>query len=382
MGGLAGDFGTMPLKDLAVYLWNRQATGTLTLEREGTRKLVTLEAGYVINASSNLPREYLGQFLINLGHISEEQFSRAFDTQKETKVFLGRILVMIGLVSEPVVNTVLALKFRETLLEAFDWPEAATFTFEKTVEKTPDNMNVKVSLIDIHKESDFRLQAWEQFRATFASGASTLELVRDNLVDTPKPGSIDAKIISGIEAGQTLDELALGLHATDYFFYQRLYAMHRLGAIVVHPPDTKAAAHVKIDIDVDLGLGDSPTPEQIVSNARAFFAQGNNRDSWSLARRSHSMVATMETTLLLNQIEAAWLPQLRADLLSQRRVPAAVIAPEKLKALPLAAPERYLLSRVDGKREIDAIIRVAPLREFEALTFFDRFVHQGWIRLT
>jgi hypothetical protein len=381
MSGLAGDFGTMPLKDLAVYLWNRQATGTLTLEREGTRKSVTLEGGYVINAYSNLPREYLGQFLINLGHISEEQFNRAFETQKETKVFLGRILVMIGLVSEPVVNTVLALKFRETLLEAFDWPENATFTFEKTFAKVTENMmNVKVALIDIHKESDFRLQAWEQFRAAFPSGGCTLELVRENLVDEPKPGSIDAKIVVGIEAGQTLDELALGLHATDYFLFQRLYALHTLGAIVVHPPDTNPP--IEIDIDVDLGLGDSPSAESMLGNARVFFAQGNHRDSWSLARRSHSMVATLETTLLLKQIEAAWLPQLRADLLSKRRVPATVIEAEKLKALPLAAPERYLLSRVDGKREIDAIIRVAPLREFEALTFFDRFAAQGWIKLS
>ncbi len=370
----------MPLKDLAVYLWNRQATGTLTLEREGTKKQVTIEAGYVINAYSNLPREYLGQFLINLGHISEEQFNRAFETQKETKVFLGRILVMIGLVNDAVVNTVLALKFRETLLEAFDWPDAATFVFENTVEKQSENLNVKVSLIDIHRESDFRAQAWEQFRAAFPSVNCTLELVRANLEDEPKPGSIDAKILHGVEAGQTLEELALGLHATDYFLYQRLFAMHTLGAIVVHAPEPKTK--VAIDIDVDLGLGDSPSPEQILSNARAFFAQTNYRDAWSLARRSHDAVATLETTLLLKQVEAAWLPQLRADLLSKRNVPAAVIAADKLKALPLAAPERYLLSRVDGKREIDAIIRVAPLREFEALTFFDRFITQGWIRLS
>jgi hypothetical protein len=119
-----------------------------------------------------------------------------------------------------------------------------------------------------------------------------------------------------------------------------------------------------------------------VANARQFFAQGNHRDAWSLAKRSHAMVATIETTLLLKQIEAAWVPQLRADLLSKRRVPGTVLPADKLKALPLAAPERYLLSRVDGKRELDAIIRVAPLREFEALTFFDRFIAQGWVKLT
>jgi hypothetical protein len=44
-------------------------------------------------------------------------------------------------------------------------------------------------------------------------------------------------------------------------------------------------------------------------------------------------------------------------------------------ALPI-----YLLSRVDGKRELETIVRVAPLREFEALTYFDRFRTQGWLQ--
>src|SRR6185503_15895685 len=100
MKGLYGDFGTMPLKDLVVYLGNRRSTGTLNLEQGAIRKQIIMVAGDVINASSNEPREYLGQFLINLGQISEEQFHKAYETQRETRIFLGRILVMIGAVRE------------------------------------------------------------------------------------------------------------------------------------------------------------------------------------------------------------------------------------------------------------------------------------------
>src|SRR5687768_4341267 len=128
MRGLHGDFSTMPLKDLVVYLGNKRASGELKLERGSVKKSASLLDGQVINASSNQPREYLGQFLINLGHIGEEQFNKAYETQKETKIFLGRILVMIGAVSEQVVRTTLSLKFRETLLEAFLWSEG-TFAF-------------------------------------------------------------------------------------------------------------------------------------------------------------------------------------------------------------------------------------------------------------
>src|SRR6476469_7733592 len=121
--GLYGDFETMPLKDLVVYLGNKKVTGALELSRGRLKKSAVIRNGHVITASSNEPREYLGQFLINMGHITEEQFEKAYRTQKETSIFLGKILVMTGQVSEPVVRNALSLKVRETLLEPFNWEE-------------------------------------------------------------------------------------------------------------------------------------------------------------------------------------------------------------------------------------------------------------------
>lgn len=375
MRGLSGDFATMPLKDLVIYLGNRNASGTLTLVRDAVRKQMVLEKGAVTNASSNVPREYLGQFLINMGHISEEQFERAYATQKETRVFLGRILVMIGLVSEDVLRAAIAMKFRETLLEPFSWPEGA-FAFDPDQRPDPaDGIDVRVSLIDIHKESDFRVSAWQQIRAAFPDGGATLILRREQLVEPPRPGSIDEAIFHSIEQGQTLDEMALRLHATDFFLYNRLYAYYRLGAVAV-----SEARAPEFDIDVDLGLGDSPTPEQLLANAHAFFGQGNLRDAFSLVRRSSQMTQTLDATLLLKQIESAWHPQLKAELLAASRVPVLTLLPGQLPKIPASAPERYLLSRVDGKRDVASIVRVAPLKEFDALAFFDRFVTQQWVR--
>jgi len=129
MRGLTGEFSTMPLRDIVLYLGNKRASGHLDVERDQLRKRLQIQNGLVINASSNQPREYLGQILINLGYLTEDQFNKAFETQKETKVFLGKILSMIGLVSEPVVLDALNLKFRETLLEALQW-DRGQFSFD------------------------------------------------------------------------------------------------------------------------------------------------------------------------------------------------------------------------------------------------------------
>ncbi len=373
MRGLGGDFATMPLKDLVVYLWNRRATGQLMLEYHGVHKEVLLDSGNIYNASSNLPREYLGQYLINLGHISEDQFHKAYDTQRETQVFLGRILELIGAVDQATLETVLSTKFRETVLDAFHWTEG-TFRFDNG-KKPPqaDGFRVDVPLMEVYKESDFRVRAWELMRTAFPSGACTLELIEENLEEPPKPGSIDEKIFAAIAERQSIDEMALKLHATDYFIYNRLYAYFHMGALAVHEPE--------LDVVVDEGVGDNLTAEQTVQNARVLAEKLQYREAWSLAKRSNDLVPTLEATLLMKEIDEAWLPKLKTEFVSSGRVPSMLIGPDQIEKLRLSAPERYLLSRVDGKRDIEYILRIAPLREFEALMAFDRFVAQKWIRL-
>ncbi len=381
MRGLYGDFGTMPLRDVIVYLGNRRSTGVLNLEIENTRKQITLNDGNVVNASSNEPREYLGQFLINLGHITEDQFNKAYETQQETKVFLGRILVMIGAVKEETVNQVLSLKIRETLLEAFRWGKGS-FAFE--ADKPAPQMQgleLSVPLLDIHKEGEFRDTAWEAIRGAFPTGNCTLELNRENLAEEPRPGSLDDRLLTLVESGQTIDEMILACHATDFFLYQRLYALYRLEAISVAD-----------EVSVELSLDDAPDEHEIpievegehgdpLSEVHSLLGAKKYEEALKAARLAHGRGPSTETAALSEKVEKAYLTDLRDELIAARKVPVLKVLPTTLKAMNLSAAERYLLSRVDGKRHLAGIVHVSPLRELEALAAFRRFVSQGLLRL-
>jgi len=375
MQGLIGDFSTMPLKDLVVYLGNRRTTGTLVLERDGVRKKVVLVNGLVVKASSNQRREYLGQFLINLGHINEDQFNKAYETQKETKVFLGKILSMIGLVPEKVVLNGLSLKIRETLLEAFHW-ESGTFAFEpaQTVE-LGDELELQIDLLDIHREGEFRETAWKAIRAVFPHGKVRLLLNEEHLPEPLKPGTLDTRLVELIKEGATIDEMILALHATDFYLYQRLYALYRLEAIAVVPPDPPVESLE--DTDVEKSLSTS----QIVRYARQLLETGNAPEAEHAARKAHSLAPSPETAELLHRAEALLLTQLRQELMSAT-VPSLLVPAEKLKDQKLSAPEKYLLSRVNGTRQLSAIVNASPLQELEALKWFRRFVQTGLVKLS
>ncbi len=380
MHGLHGDFATMPLKDLVVYLGEHRVTGTLKLSRDDVKKSLSLSQGLVVNASSNVPREYLGQFLINLGYITEDQFNSAYETQLQTRIFMGRILVMIGLVTEEVVASVLSTKFRETLLDTYTWP-TGEFHFEPgVVTANNDGITVEVPLLHIHRESAFREQAWEQFRRAFPSKACTLELKRENLVDEPKPGSLDERLVRGIEAGQTLEELMLGTHASDFFFFQRLFAMHKLGAVLVRAPHAPPV-HEEVGPPLSTSGSRKRSAEELMQAASYALSQGQYRQAWSAATSAQLAAPEAGHKEMVARIELGWHEYLKAEYLDQPLQPQSMLAPEEIKALPLSAAERYLLSRIDGQRTLASIVRIAPLREFESLAVFERFISAGWVRL-
>ncbi len=375
MRGLFGDLTVMPVKDLVVYLGNRQASGLLRLERDVVKKQVLLKQGAVVNASSNEPREYLGQFLINLGKITEEQFQKAYQTQQETKIFLGQILVMIGAVEESTVRNTLALKTRETLLEVYEWP-SGTFSFEPDAQTSlPQGLELSIPLADIHKEGEFRQTVWQAIRSVFPRGTCTLRLDRAKLAEAAKPGSLDDKLYAMIENGNTIDEMTLALHATDFFLYQRLYALHRLEAVTV----VNADGALELDM-APMTVGVEADPAEVLAAARAFQAQGNLRDALDAARKAHEMLHSNDAQALVFELETAWLPQLRAKL-PKEKVPTLKVQPSKLKQMSLSAPERYLLSRIDGRRTVGLMVSVSPLRELDALAHMARFLELGLIQL-
>ena len=74
---LRGDLRTMALPDVLQWIATGQKTGTLHVERRSVQKRIILREGNIFSSWSNDPRESLGQFLIRLRLVTEEQLFRA-----------------------------------------------------------------------------------------------------------------------------------------------------------------------------------------------------------------------------------------------------------------------------------------------------------------
>jgi hypothetical protein len=287
---------------------------------------------------------------------------------------------MKAIVPEATVLSMLSLKFREMLLDAFQWPEGE-FQFEIVDISNPlDGLDVRVDLLDIHREGEFRETAWQAMRSVFPTGQARLTVDEKKLAEPRQPGSMDERLVQQIKDGLTIDEMALALHATDFYLYQRLYALYRRDAVKVRetpvPPPAEEA------VEAPQVIGSESSVDEVLQVARVFLEGQNYRDAEVLARRAHEMAPSAETAELLKQTEQALLGSLRRMLMDPPQVPTLLVPQAQLKTMQLAAPERYLLSRIDGKRDVGAIVRVSPLHELEALKYFQDFVDSGFVKLT
>jgi len=364
-----GSFGVLPLSDLLELLARRKATGALACERGTVRKTVHLRGGNAVGASSNDPREYLGQFLVNFGHITDEQLTQAFRTQEETKVRLGKVLVMTGRVPRETVRDVLAIKIRETLLDVFLW-EAGVFSFDDEPPPVVDEDDAEIPLGDLAREAEFRATAWSAFRGEFPTGAAALEVDEAKLPAGMGPDTIDGRVLGHARDGKTIDEIGLALHATDFHLYQRLYALARQGIVRASSQAATAAA------------AETVAAADLIDRARGLLADGRTGDAELVASKAVELAPGSDAARsVLSEVERVLGTKLRATLLDPPRTPRLRVPPGEIVKLRLSSAEKYLLSRCDGKRDVKALATLAPLRELDVLKAIQRFADAELVEL-
>lgn len=371
MRGLMGSLVMMPLMELVDFLARRRATGTLTCERGSVRKVVSLRNGEAVAASSSNPREFLGQLLINFGHITEEQLSKAFQTQEETKVRLGKVLVNTGLLQPQTIQEVLSIKIHETLLDVFVW-DSGFFFVDDTPPPVFDELDVSVPLADIGREAEFRSTAWAAFRAQFPTGAATLVVDESKLPKDLSEESIDGQMLMLAIQGKTIDEIGLAMHATDFHLYQRLYALAKNGWLAPVPISATVAEPTdELEIDVDL-----------LAQARDHLDARHWEAAELAAEQALEMAPSPEAEHILTETRQRLTAELRALLLEPQRVPKLRIRAKEIIRMRLSSAEKYLLSRCNGERDLRQIVQVAPLSELEVLRAFKKFVESQVVELS
>lgn len=113
-----------PAAELLAEQAEAQRTGTLILATDDRQLEVFFEKGRVYSCASNDPASFLAQRLIDAGIISDDDRRRALELREHTSLALGRILLILGAVTEEQLIEAMRAKMVEELRDLLTWSDA------------------------------------------------------------------------------------------------------------------------------------------------------------------------------------------------------------------------------------------------------------------
>ena len=368
--GLTGSLKTMSLPDLLQWAGSGRKTGTLSLKSGPLNKRIYFQNGAIIGSSSNDTREYLGQFMLSEGIITEQQLKDAFDLQAQTKVMLGRILVKKGLVSEAKVSEILRLKAEETIYSLFLWADS-DFVFLENELPPGDQVLISIRVEDVLMEGLRRYDTSKKIRQVLPHNGVILRRTA-----TPLPPDIVSKafpkrIYDMVDSRRSLADITLETHASEYNVCQVLYVMVQKGYLEVGKGTAQKAARQPAD-----------SPQALMEAAKELIKSGDSEGALVILEKARrSTGKNPEMNALIQVAEEHFIDKAYRHYLPPKKIPVLKKPLESLVNQDLSPEEGFLVSRVNGSWDLRSIITISPLREVDALRAFKKLRERGIIDL-
>jgi hypothetical protein len=368
--GLQGNFKTMMLPDVLQWLDAGQRTGILHVRgTQGVTKRVYFERGAIVFTSSSDPREYLGQFLISRGYISEDQLNKAMETQLKSGIKLGKILIMVGILEEAELEAVLQLKAEENIFDLFLWDEGE-FVFQDQEAIEDDLPRVRLNVMSLVMEGIRRKDEWGRIRRVLSTSRVVMDKVPSREHKDLKSNSLAKRALERFDGRRSLAEVALDLHTTEFQLAEATFQLFEAGLVVksgeVVPPEEKTYANIHrlLTEEASKALGDRRFGE--AANMYRYLVKISPSDE--------------EVTRGLALAEEGLSQDYFRDVVPMNTVLELAVPNEKLYQEALSPQEGYLASRVNGVWDLASILKVSPLAEREALRSIQRLLDKGILR--
>ena len=357
----------MPLGDLLQWLSLTKRSGMLSLDRGAVHKELFFHEGRLISASSSDPREYLSQFLLMNGAVSEKELERLYRHLAENGGKLGQLMVEIGLVPHEELQRYLRLKAEESIFDCFLWLDGS-FHFFIDEPTSGEHLPIVSELNALILEGLRRADEWTRIRVELPAGIPLIQRISA----VPSRASERARELYDLldDTPQPLAPLGLSLHLTDFYLFSSAAELVRLGAAKFTALALAAPVAVDDGVDRELLLASDAVARKDFAAARGHLG--------ALLRSAPHHPAARELMQRVSEHEGR-----RGDGgIAASAVPALTRKLRKKEVTGMSPSEQFLCSRIDGVRTVADLIHISPLRESEVRDLLAAFVAVGLVKLS
>ncbi len=144
---MLNDLSRVPISETLRGLSSSRASGDLEVRSGKIIKTVYFDHGRIVFAASNMKKDRLGEALVSLGRITDEEYARASAFMKQRRKRFGEALVASGVMDKKEVGRSVSRQVKRIVVSLFDFKEGAA-SFEER--KCPIPLEYMVSL-SVHR---------------------------------------------------------------------------------------------------------------------------------------------------------------------------------------------------------------------------------------
>lgn len=384
--GVSGNLQSMLPGDLLQWLSLGQKNGTLLLRNKAVEKKIFFKNGRVISSASNDPREYLGQFLMSHGYLSEPELMKAMEVQLQSGILLGKILVMIDVITEPELQRLMRLKAEEEIYDIFLWREGE-FQFIDDSLPTQEMIPLQVDVTGIIMEGTRRVDEWQRIREVIPNETLVPTVIKEIPIDDLDLGEVESTIINAIDGRRTIAEIVLESRSSSFTVCSTLMALVREGCVRLTDPALArqmaaplAAATVDSGPIVTAQASEDDEITSLLNRAQTSLRAGEYEKAQRFLKAAENLAPNhLKVRSAVRGAEAAILSDLRRHGLQDSKVPRVAKGFDEITQMNFTPNEGFMLSRINGQWNIGSLIKISPIREPDAMLIFYKLWKDGII---
>lgn len=372
--------------DLLQWLSLGQKTGTLVITNKRVEKKIFFRRGRIISSASNDPREYLGQFLMSHGYLSEPELKKAMEVQQQSNILLGKILVMIDVISEQDLQRLMRLKAEEEIYDIFLW-DIGEFYFVDDELPQMEMIPLQVDVTGIIMEGTRRVDEWARIREIIPNAAVIPVPVGE--VDPTELEEVELPIVRAIDGKRSIAEIVLESRSSEFTVSAIINTLVRQGTVKLVDPSSQKMARITEEqiaaAAAPAARGEFNEDDEIQSLLNGAQAALRNRDfekTQRLLRAAQNLDPNHPKVRSATKgAETVILSELRNQGLLDSKVPRVAKPLEEITQMNFSPNEGFILSRINGTWDIGSLIKISPIRETDAMLIFYKLWRDGIIAL-
>ncbi|MFC1850085.1 DUF4388 domain-containing protein [candidate division CSSED10-310 bacterium] len=370
-------------------------TGAFVFTRKEEKKYLYFKNGEIITASSNLPKERLGQVMVRRGFLTREQIEKIQEMQKREKIKFGKTVLKLKYAQQKDLIEALGKQTEEIILNLFDW-EDGEFLFYLNKLPPVEISSSTFNLDDLIAQGLTKKKEWLKIKQKIPSLEAVLEVSFDvSPTDSMKMLDPDEfKVVTLVDGISSFQEICKNSELSDFETATILIKL-LARAYILLKEDIFAEEEETNELDAedaasDAGLDDVSVTVDKPSPAKsaAKFTELKVIIDNCLAEGDYSKARdVLKENFEREELASQKSPlgnTLREEVSALENIPSLIngVNEEGMKRSSLDFKAGFILSRIDGKLNIKFLSNISgfPKDEVQGI-IYDLFI-RGIVDIT